>query len=106
VSVKLAASLTPAQLNQIARDLSADCISTPAGGGIAPCKPVPTASGYLVWTRMPSAYNSDYTSEYWTSLPYVKQFNMQYTNDGMAALSNVKNETQNWYNPLYYLCGG
>ena len=111
VGVKLATNLTTAQWTQIQNDLSAACISSAAGSGIAQCTPTPAAGGYLVWTRVPSAYFDRYmTSDYWTSMPYVKEFNMQYTNDGMATLSGVTNETtsgaKTWYNPLYYLCGG
>ncbi len=112
VAVKLSSSLTSAQWTQIKNDLSANCISTLSGESVAACIPTPTANGYLVWTKMPSGYHPDITSDNWTAMPYVKQFNMQYTNDGMATLSGVKNETQDstgiktWYNPLNYLCGG
>lgn len=110
VAVKLSDSLTPAQWIQIKNDLNADCVSTSASK--ADCTTTPSGSGYLIWQRMPSAYNPNITSDYWTSTPYVKQFNMQYTNDGVAALSGVKDETKDsgtsktWYNPLNYLCGG
>lgn len=110
VAVKLSNSLTPQQWIQIKNDLNADCISTTTSSD--KCTSNPTTTGYLIWKRAPSAYNENISSVYWTATPYVKQFNMQYTNDGMATLSGVKDETRdstalkNWYNPLNYLCGG
>ncbi|HSW93090.1 MAG TPA: type II secretion system protein [Gammaproteobacteria bacterium] len=112
VAVKLSTTLTPVQWVQIKNDLNADCISSASGNGVATCASQAGQAGYLVWTRMPSAYNPTVTSDYWAILPSVKQFNMQYTNDGMAALSGVSNETRDpttgkdWYNSLNYLCGG
>lgn len=106
VAVKLSSALTPAERTQLKNNLNADCLSSASGSGVAPCKTSHTVADYLVWTRMPSSYNPNITSDYWISTPYVKQFNMQYTNDGMAALSGVKNETRDWYNTLNYLCGG
>ncbi len=106
VAVKLDASLSMEERTQIKNDLNADCISTGWATSVAACRTNPQAGSYLVWTRMPSAYSPGVTSNNWASLPYVKQFNMQYTNDGMAALSGVKDETENWYDPLNYLCGG
>lgn len=112
VAVKLSPSLTPAQWTQIKNDLKADCVSSASESGIATCASQAGAAGYLVWMRMPSAYNPNITSDSWTVMPMVKQFNMQYTNDGMAALSGIKDETRDpttgkdWYNSLNYLCGG
>lgn len=113
VAVKLSPTLTSTQWTQIQNDLSAACVSTAAGGGVAACTPTPAAGGYLVWSRTPSSsFNQNVPSDYWTTIPYVKEFNMQYTNDSMATLNGVQNETQNsttlkkWYDPLYYLCGG
>lgn len=106
VAVKLSDSLTTDQWVQIRNDLSATCISSASGSGVVPCPAATSAEGYLVWTRTPSYFNQHITSDYWTATPYVKEFNMQYTNDGMATLSGVTNEAQNWYNPSYYLCGG
>ncbi len=106
VAVKLSDNLTSAQWVQIQNDLSATCISSASGSGVAACTTSPSAGGYLVWTRTPSYFSQHISSDYWTATPYVKEFNMQYTNDGMATLSGVTNETQNWYNPLNYLCGG
>lgn len=109
VAVKLSDALTAQQWIQIKNDLSADCISTSTK--LSDCTTSPSGSGYLIWAKMPAAYTPT-TSVYWTAMPYVKQFNMQYTNDGMAALSGIKDETQdsvtkkNWYDPLNYLCGG
>lgn len=114
VAVKISTSFTLEQWTRLKNDLNADCISTKSGSGIAPCTPstpVPTPpTGYLVWTRMPAAYNPNISSVYWASNPYVTQFNRQYTNDPMATLSGVVNETTSgpdkWYNPLNFLCGG
>ncbi|HSW70178.1 MAG TPA: type II secretion system protein [Gammaproteobacteria bacterium] len=106
VAVKLNDSLTNTQWTQLKNDMNADCISTLSGDIITPCTSSPSQSGYLVWTRMPSAYHPNITSDYWTSTPYVKQFNQQYTNDPMATLSGVTDEAGNWYNPFNYLCGG
>jgi len=114
VAVKLADTLTPAQWVQIQNDLSATCVSSPSGSGVAACTTSPGAAGYLVWTRTPSAssFSQNVPSDYWTATPYVKEFNMQYTNDSMGTLSGVTNETQSstslktWNNALYYLCGG
>jgi len=106
VAVKLSPLLTQAEQTQLKNNLNADCLSSDSGSGVAPCKTRPAKGNYLVWTRMPSSYNPNITSDYWISTPYVKQFNMQYTNDGMAALSGIGNETQDWYNSLNYLCGG
>lgn len=111
VAVKLSPNLTTAQWTQIKNDLSANCVSSSTK--LTDCTTTPTGTtGYLIWTKHPTAYNPNTASDYWTIAPYVKQFNMQYTNDGMAALSGVKDETKNpttskiWYDPLNYLCGG
>jgi len=112
VAVKLSPTLTSTQWTQIKNDLGATCVSNKVGSSIATCDSSPTAAGYLVWTRTPAAFNPNISSEYWASMPYVTGFNRQYTNDGMANLSGVKNETLNsttgksWYNSLNYLCGG
>ncbi len=106
VAVKLSPSLTDRQWREMKSDLHADCVSSASGTGVAACSTSPAMNGYLVWTRPPSTYNPNITSDYWPSIPYVKQFNRQYTNDPMATLSGVTNEAQTWYNPYNYLCGG
>jgi len=105
VGVKLSTKFTSAQWTQIKNDLNAQCISTLSGNGVAQCTPTPAANGYLVWTRHPSFYTDNITSDFWLSDPYAREFKMQYTNDGMGALSGV-NTGKNWYNALNYLCGG
>jgi type II secretory pathway pseudopilin PulG len=107
VGVKLSESLTNAQWTQIKNDLNAQCISTGSGNEVVPCTSAPAANGYLVWTRHPSSYIDQVTSNQWVSDPYVKDFKMQYTNDGMGALTGVKDQTGKvWYDTLSYLCNG
>ncbi len=103
VGVKLL-STSPAQWTQMKNDLNAQCVSDKSGGGFKSCIPTPKENGYLVWTRLPDSF-TETTSELWSSQPYVKEFKMQYTNDGMSALSGVQNSS-NWYDIKNYLCGG
>ena len=96
VTVRLSSSLSAAEVTQIRNDLSAV-----SGGG-----------NDLVWVRATTFVSPNATSDLWATNPYVKQFNRQYTNDGMAMMAGVPNETtdpatlRTWYNPENYLCGG
>ncbi len=112
VAVKLSAKLTSAQRTQIMQDLSAQCISSLAGSQVLPCTPTPAADVYIVWVRGVYNVSPEIMSEYWIMDPVLKQFVNQYTNDPMAGLSGVKNETtdsstgKKWYDAQNYLCGG
>ncbi|EKD53793.1 MAG: hypothetical protein ACD_60C00153G0013 [uncultured bacterium] len=102
VAVKLSPVLTSAEWTQIRNDLRALCISSASGGGVAQCNPAPPATGYLVWERPPTHVSRSKGMQGFE--PYVKQFNRQYTNDGMSILSGVP--SGGWYNTQNYLCGG
>lgn len=108
VGVQLSPSLSTMQKTQIKNDLNAQCFTTKSGNGLTPCptSPSPNPTDYIIWTRHPSYFINDITSDYWTSDPYVKQFKMQYTNDGTGALSGVTKDAPTWYNANNYLCGG
>lgn len=111
VAIKFNSNITDIQRKQIMNDLNAQCISNSATTDIASCDSTNTTGDYLIWQR-PVSYYTPYSSTYGMSMPYLKQFNMQYTNDPMAGLSGVTNETLNstttksWYNAQNYLCGG
>jgi prepilin-type N-terminal cleavage/methylation domain-containing protein len=112
VAVKLSSTLTEAQWTQIKNDLDAQCISSLTSNTVAPCSAGPDKKGYLVWQRTISYLRANTSSDYWVSMPYVKQFQDQYTNDPMGGYVGVTNETLNstsgksWYNAQNYLCGG
>ncbi|MDX1901253.1 MAG: hypothetical protein SFW66_04495 [Gammaproteobacteria bacterium] len=76
------------------------CMPTPAD-----CASSALHNLYIVWERPIAMVSESSTSPLWVSQPLVKQFNMQYTNDGMAALSGT-DSNQNWYDIKSYLCGG
>jgi len=91
--------------------LGATCIGKLSGQSIT-CQAIPincanpaTNDVYLVWQRPVALLTANQSSLLWPSMPMVKQFNMQYTNDGMSSLSRVTSNT-NWYNIQSYLCGG
>lgn len=112
VAVKLLPTLTTTQWTQIKNDLNALCESSLSGNQVSSCDTSPTAGGYIVFERAASFVSPNITSDLWLSGAYSKQFNQQYTNDGMAALSGVPRETTDpsgvtkpWYNTQNYLCG-
>lgn len=94
------------QVNEYKNMLGADCVSSLTNNNpptVAPCRTGPPAGNYLVWERLPSfASPIESNSELWISMPYVKEFNQQYTHDVMYELSNPSWGT----NPQNYLCGG
>ena len=119
VAVKISTKLNAGQLKQYMSDMGAQCYSTLSGTQVLPCPTIPkkpptsSKNAYLVWERSVSYYASDdIQSTYWLSQPYLNQFKKQYTNDPMAGLSGVTNETldssskKSWYNAQNYLCGG
>jgi prepilin-type N-terminal cleavage/methylation domain-containing protein len=81
--------------------MAADCISSldDTGSFVDKCSSSPTAGGYLVWERLPSAASPNAMSNLWLSMPLLKQFNMQYTHDQMYELNSSAGQQ-------YYLCGG
>ncbi|MEO8400599.1 MAG: type II secretion system protein [Gammaproteobacteria bacterium] len=112
VAVKLLPTLTTTQWTQIKNDLNALCESSLSGSEVFSCDSSPSAGGYIVFERAASFISPNITSPLWLSGAYTKEFNQQYTNDGMAALSGVPNETKDpsgvanpWYNTQNYLCG-
>jgi type II secretory pathway pseudopilin PulG len=114
--------------SHIATDLlltGADCISsatTVAGvTTVNPCSVICTnACTYLVWSRIPAAANLGDPSMFSASLPLVKQFNMQYTQDSYyqynnsntyspSSMTNVvygSNPVGGQSAPVYYTCNG
>lgn len=110
VAIKLA-STEEKDWQQAMLDLNAKCISSLSDKKVAPCETNPSAEGYLVWERPIFYYTPNVATGYDLFNNSVREFNMQYTNDGMATLSGVQTETgtppaSSWYNPLNYLCGG
>jgi type II secretory pathway pseudopilin PulG len=83
--------------------LGADCSSVLVSGVVTPCASATASStnNYLVFTRMPSFSSSTAASRLWQSLPYLKQFNVQFTHDQMYELTYGSFGT-----PIYYVCGG
>lgn len=85
-------------------ELNADCGTTSSTDTCSSGSASAAAdnSTYLVWERPAIMITESLTSPLWVSSPLTKQFNMQYTNDGMSALSDVKSTR-----PIQnYLCGG
>ncbi len=70
---------------------AADC-----SGGVTSGNPA-----YLVWQRLPSFASPQMNSGLWSSMPTVKQFNLQYTNDSLGELVSAT-----YAGSQYYLCGG
>ncbi len=109
VSVKLKNCAYAATLANI---LSASCVTANASD-TCESAPLPdkgdncTGSGsrYLVWERPAAIFDADTNSSLWLSKPLVKQFNMQYTNEGMATLSGAQSNPTGQANPSNYLCG-
>jgi len=88
--------------------LNATCVTTSSTatcetGAITPAGTEPAL--YLVFEQPASLLTQDISTSFWMSSPVIKQFNMQYTNDGMGSLSGVTSSTS-WYNTQNYLCGG
>lgn len=89
-------------VNALRAILGADCI---VADPTKTCSTGANTSGsYLVWERPAAMLTQNTTSPLWMSLPRTKQFNMQYTNDGMSALSGVSSSSTS-YNIQNYLCG-
>lgn len=65
------------------------------------------ASSTVTWKRSALTVTPTSSSD-WIMSPAMKVFNMQYTNDGMAALSGVIWDSTSGAPqvPYYYLCGG
>jgi prepilin-type N-terminal cleavage/methylation domain-containing protein len=80
--------------------MNADCISGLNGTVVDQCNPVPAAAGYLAWERLPSYASPKMSSPLTSSMPLVKEFNLQYTHDQMYELNLGNTAVQ------YYLCGG
>lgn len=85
--------------------LGADCISSLAGSIVTPCSQSPTANDYLVFERLPSFATTDSNSPLWMSIPMLKLFKAQYTNDEDYAVTTRDNS---YFQGSYqnYLCGG
>lgn len=105
----------PSQIFDVLGPLGATCATLHSTDTCETAAVTPTGTEpelYAVWETPPSLITENSTSSLWLSLPRVKQFNMQYTNDGMATLSGVQYNTATgvgsvtWYNPQNYLCGG
>lgn len=101
------------QLNKIgayANLLGADCISGETSGSfpttIDACPSVNPNRNYIVWKRIPSAATLKKGSVLDTSLPALKQFNLQYTHDQNYELGSGYSSTSPAQAPVYYLCGG
>jgi len=96
-----------AQAAYIAGRLNADCRSSLSGSVVTPCSQSPVLGSYLVFERLPSMASSTATtvSPLWLSIPGLKQFTEQYTNDNDYAVTN--DDSAHGF-PGYenYLCGG
>ena len=95
VAVKLRDDLSSADHLRYKQVLGATCL---ANDPRATCVDA-TSGSYLVWERLGSPIAPS-TGPLWMSQPNLKQFNMQYSNDGMAALSGIT-----WDGSQNYLCG-
>lgn len=85
--------------------LNADCISKLNGSIVTPCPGDPTGS-YLVFQRLPSFAAPDTMSSLWWSMPIVKEFKQQYTNDDGYAVNVDDTSNTNTTRYQNYLCGG
>ena len=101
IAVKM---LNPAQAATYAAIMGADCVSGINGTYVNLCNPTPTADGYLVWERAPSAISARELSTLSSSMFMLKEFNMQYTHDQMYEITGGYQAAD--VIPKYYLCGG
>lgn len=91
---------------------SAYALPAPTPPSPAPTPPPPSPTPpppspptyYLVWEIPVTRLMPDTTSTLWPTIAQVQQFNMQYTNDGMSALSGIASSSS-FYDIKYYLCG-
>jgi|GEM_PF-2384946 len=94
-----------ARINQYKEMLGADCISRLSGSIVTPCSQSPVAANFLVFERLPSFVASEGNSPLWLSMPNVKQFKEQYTNDNDYAIT-VDDPSYRQGSYQNYLCGG
>lgn len=106
VSVKLAPGLVPDATTFKLR-FSADCLSSQHGGYVDPCS-ANNPGEYLVWERLPSFASPKTATNYWTTMPGVKEFNQLYTNDDLYGAENSTFRTTSGVTGANnnYLCGG
>lgn len=85
--------------------LGADCVSHVTGNTVTPCSASDGAGTALVFQRMPSLNSPAMQSSFWITMPRMKQFVQQYTNDDNYALQkddSTWNTSSGYEN---YLCG-
>ncbi len=112
--VQVAVKINPqSKVTADASFLGADCMSDSSGTGtVDPCSVGNSSHKYLVWSRIPSA-SLRQGSIFSASLPALKQFKEQYTQDPYYQYNGALNSTYQYNNsstanqaPVYYLCGG
>jgi Tfp pilus assembly protein PilE len=81
VAVKLDVTLIPVIKTFMYRT-GADCTSALNGTTVYSCADNQPGE-YLVWERLPSLAASQTVTSWWLTMPVVKQFTQQYTNDDM-----------------------
>lgn len=101
VAVQL--NVPASQMTAYKKTLGADCISSVNGAIVTPCNQSPTPGNYLVWSRLASDPSPKTMDSLWTYMPYVKQFNLQYTHDQFYELNNKQYNSSATF---YYTCGG
>ncbi|MCE3237295.1 MAG: hypothetical protein K0R24_276 [Gammaproteobacteria bacterium] len=77
---------------------------SPDTATVVDCKTEGVTSGapaYLVWQKLPSFVSPKMNSSLWAIMPYIKEFNLQYTHDRQAELIST-----DYAGSKYYLCGG
>jgi Tfp pilus assembly protein PilE len=94
----------------LATRMGADCVSSTNptldknnNTVVYPCSAHQSGT-FLVWTRLPSYASPQMQSPLWQTMPLIKQFNQQYTQDPMYQLSGGTNEGGN--GDSFYICGG
>lgn len=80
--------------------LQGDCLSSLSGNIVTPCDTSGNTGTFVVWERLPSSANSKTVSDYWGSLPTVKQFSQMYNTYPVNDLTNGSQTTNQ-----YFLCG-
>lgn len=91
-------------IEQYQQLLSAQCIASYSGAalGVGPCSATANITGnYLVFERAPSFSNAKLNTNYWPTIPTVKQFKQMYQTSPILLLISSQAERD----AQYYVCG-